>query len=354
MNFDQGGPTRSEMIAFLIGEKFPDQAAIKASRAATVRPGAGPRSAKLARRAQELDIYRQQLSSMPLDELRRHYATALQARRQATEEQTRLDQERFAEQLMVQQAAARERALQQEQQRIWNQPCAAMNIAHWARAPIWTLDEATALSLGKDPRWVNWQVVGPHMGESPFAEAYGLRRDLLMRAKAVGELNDPDHPTRFLFWLKRASLPLSDELWAETHTWSSRPPSRRDRSPPAAPPTEGQQPSAPQDRGLADDRDDVIAELERQHIVDCHRIKELEQKLAAAQKLKRQSNPKVMESLRKLAIGMATKHYRIDPANPRNTATRRIRDDLALVGISLDDQTILNRLREAAELLPKD
>jgi hypothetical protein len=187
------------MIAFLIGEKFPDQAVIKASRAATIKPGAGARRAAIERRGQELDIYQKQLSSMPLDELGRHYAAAFQTRQQAFEEQARLDRERSAEELKLQEAAARERAIKQEQQRVWNQPCADMNIAHWARAPIWTLDEATALSLGKDPRWVNWQVVGPHTRESAFAEAYGLRRDLLLRAKSVGELDDPDQPTRFLF-----------------------------------------------------------------------------------------------------------------------------------------------------------
>jgi len=80
----------------------------------------------------------------------------------------------------------------------------------------------------------------------------------------------------------------------------------------------------------------------------------LKQRLDTAQKQKRQSNPRVIESLQKLVIGMARAGYRFDPARPRNPATADIGSDLDKLGIHLDDETILARLREAAELLPRD
>jgi hypothetical protein len=83
-------------------------------------------------------------------------------------------------------------------------------------------------------------------------------------------------------------------------------------------------------------------------------VERLEKKIEFLQGQKRQSNPRVIESLQKLVIGMACAGYRFDPSRGRNSATSDIRSDLDKLGIHLDDETILARLREAAELLPVD
>lgn len=61
-----------------------------------------------------------------------------------------MNQGRFAQALEAQQSAADEQEAKEEQDRIWNKPCAEIDIAHWSRAAVWTVEEATALSLGKD------------------------------------------------------------------------------------------------------------------------------------------------------------------------------------------------------------
>jgi hypothetical protein len=58
------------------------------------------------------------------------------------------------------------------------------------------------------------------------------------------------------------------------------------------------------------------------------------------------------ESFLKLIVGMAVEQYGYDPKSKRNEATAHIRSDLENCGISMDDETILKKLREASELLP--
>jgi hypothetical protein len=231
-------------------------------------------------------------------------------------------------------------------------PCAEIDIAHWSRAAVWTIEEATALSLGIDPRFARWLAVGSHSATSPFAQRYLARRDLLLRAKMVGAVSDPDYPTRFLVWLKRVDLGVSDELWTETHTWSPRARPGSDRSPSAAETVDGQQRLLAYDVGLADAHDAVRADLERQCAAQRDKIKELELKLARIRKLNRSSDPKVIDSLRKLVIGMACGRYKFDAAKLRSNATPQICNDLEKLQIPLDDQTVLARFREAWELLP--
>lgn len=43
---------------------------------------------------------------------------------------------------------------------------------HYCKMAYWTLDECVALSLGKDPKRVNWKVVQPHTDNSCFAFRY--------------------------------------------------------------------------------------------------------------------------------------------------------------------------------------
>ena len=53
--------------------------------------------------------------------------------------------------------------------------------------PLWDLDEATALSLDKDPRVVDWPNIGPHVNDSPFADQYSKLRLIVLRAENAGD-----------------------------------------------------------------------------------------------------------------------------------------------------------------------
>jgi hypothetical protein len=68
----------------------------------------------------------------------------------------------------------------------------------------------------------------------------------------------------------------------------------------------------------------------------------------------REVSAKERTSLLRMIIGMAIGRYAYSPTKAKNDAPKRIANDLAKVGLSLDDDTIRKWLREAAELLPQD
>src|SRR5262249_55414209 len=87
-----------------------------------------------------------------------------------------------------QQDEERAKADLEEGRRFFNQPNAAAEITHWSRTPYWSLDEATALSFGKEPRVVNWDSVKSFTAASPFAQKYDRLRDLILRAQEMQQL----------------------------------------------------------------------------------------------------------------------------------------------------------------------
>ncbi|MDA8429410.1 MAG: hypothetical protein M0T70_09170 [Geobacteraceae bacterium] len=65
-------------------------------------------------------------------------------------------------------------------------------------------------------------------------------------------------------------------------------------------------------------------------------------------------DPRIIDGLLKMVIAMAKDCYGYDPANGKNTATADIRKALEICGLHLSDNTIRSRLKEGAELLPRD
>lgn len=59
-----------------------------------------------------------------------------------------------------------------------------------------------------------------------------------------------------------------------------------------------------------------------------------------------------LNSLLKMVIGMALGGYGHDPSKKKNTTAAEIHSDLALQGISLDEDTIRKWLKEAEKFLP--
>jgi hypothetical protein len=62
----------------------------------------------------------------------------------------------------------------------------------------WTPDEAVALSLGRDPKMANWETVQQLVARSPFARKFAAQREIVLRAKAMGQLWNRTIPTLFL------------------------------------------------------------------------------------------------------------------------------------------------------------
>jgi hypothetical protein len=72
----------------------------------------------------------------------------------------------------------------------------------WSKAPYWTIDEATALSLGKNPKLVNWLTIQPHLEVSDFARQYAILRDAIKRAIQIKALKKMVEPYAFIGWAK--------------------------------------------------------------------------------------------------------------------------------------------------------
>ncbi len=62
------------------------------------------------------------------------------------------------------------------------------DLVYWSKVAYWTIEEGTALSYGCEPRVVNWDAL--EGSEYPFAAIYAVRRDLAMRARDMGQLQE--------------------------------------------------------------------------------------------------------------------------------------------------------------------
>ena len=103
--------------------------------------------------------------------------------------------------------AAAKRA-EEEKALFFNQPRAFADFTFWGKMALWSLDEAVALSLNRNPGRVNWETIqgdaSSHVPaaflRSPFPGEYARRRELAKRAHKVHELSDPVRPEKFLSW----------------------------------------------------------------------------------------------------------------------------------------------------------
>src|SRR5215212_4406701 len=75
------------------------------------------------------------------------------------------------------------------------------DLEHWSRTAYWTLEEATALSFGKDPQVVNWSFLEKYRGH-PIARDYAKRRELFLRAQVMGILQERNQPAAVVAWAK--------------------------------------------------------------------------------------------------------------------------------------------------------
>lgn len=122
----------------------------------------------------------------------------------------------------------RQKYEQDERDCFYNQPSAGADFVYWSKMADWTLDEAIALSYGKNPKVVNWDSVRPVLQKFQFtpdyktfvqvprlADEYAQRRELALRAITWNKLYDPVLPSIFLSWAKELSLPLPEKLVSE-------------------------------------------------------------------------------------------------------------------------------------------
>lgn len=177
-------------IEYLTRRKFPDWKAVQIHPSlSNMGRGGVPHDYRVTR-LQEIQTYQAELKAKSADDLRVLY-----------------QQERAKEAQEHQAKAERE-----ERQRFFSQPSAKADFVHWSKAAHWTLEEAIALSFGKNPEVVTLRRVQELINVSDFAKRYAQIRDLALRAKAWNQLYDPVLPGIFLAWARRTEIEVPAEL----------------------------------------------------------------------------------------------------------------------------------------------
>jgi hypothetical protein len=108
-----------------------------------------------------------------------------------------------------------EELAKEEKERFYNWQSAKADFVHWAKAAHWTIDEAIALSFGKEPDVVTWKEIEKLKGKTAFAKAFAKRRDLAIRATRWKKFGDTLPPVLFVSWAKELHIDLPSELIEE-------------------------------------------------------------------------------------------------------------------------------------------
>ena len=106
----------------------------------------------------------------------------------------------------------KERAAEEENNRFFHDLSARADYLEWTQPEQWTIDQATALLLGKNPDIVNWNNVNPLVYKSKFAKRYGDLRGQLKDARECGKIHASLSPAAFLHYAKSAGFALPAEL----------------------------------------------------------------------------------------------------------------------------------------------
>lgn len=274
----------------------------------------------------------------------------------------------------IEEERLRQKAIADENARSFNQPNASADFDYWAKMSTWSIDEAISLSFGKNPKCISWKHIQSIENISPFAAQYAAKRELAMRAKAMGQLWDSTIPAGFLAWAERMRVSVPAELVAAvkglgiqiadwktlyeqanevaqsaqalaTEKHSALMAAMADHSQSISKLTEGYS-------GLLAQRDELIG-------LKADRIESLTATLAEMEKALSTAREKPIgarerDSFLKLVIGMAIKGYSFDPKSGRSTTAKEISSDLALIGLAMDEDTVRKYLAEAKQLLPSD
>lgn len=220
----------------------------------------------------------------------------------------------------------------EEAAKFYNQPFADANFTHWGRAAYWSLEEAIALSFGKNPRIVSLAKIKPNIegAYAPFYERYRDLHDLAQRAKLMRQLTDPVLPGYFIAWVKRNGVAVPAELESEVRKNGG---------------------------SIADWRtvyDTLHAAFEayKQNAATELATAQAQIEELQADLRERQEKPlgtRERETLLKMIITMAMRGYGYNPEAKKNEAVSEIHQDLTSLGMSLEQDTIRKWLKLSAE-----
>lgn len=316
----------SDPVEFLLRRRFPFYAEVMREFAFPdyrENPGATP---DLEQKYAQIRAARAELEALPADEL----GALLLAEKEAAQQERQ----------------ARENA--EEQIRFFNLRSADARFDHWSRLPLWKLDEAVALTFGKDPSVVNPTALSAGPRSSSFIQRYFELQQIAKRAALARQLTDPCLPGVYIAWCRRNEIEFPaalEELLLrrgnQIGDWKGAFDALKASS-------------VGELDALRQRLEEVQSELQvaRQERDALQSAADAGKAKASATRKAAELEPREIESLLKLVIGMAIEGYRYNPGASRNTATKEIADDLEKQGIGLDVDTVRKWLQRASEYLP--
>lgn len=184
---------------------------------------------------------------------------------------------------------------------------AQSTLKFWANLSRWTLEEAVALTINRDPKKFIDPAVGKGLLEKdPKAEHYHYVQEHIKRAVQAGELTDPVQPGVYVAWAKKRDLNFPEALAKLV---------------PAAA-ADNQNTSTKPTRKPADKNQTALM---------------------------RERN-----TLLKLFFCAAVDGYGYDPKAERSPTAKEMESAFERLGIRISDDTIRKYLNEAKEHLPTD
>jgi hypothetical protein len=229
----------------------------------------------------------------------------------------------------------------------FNQPHSKADLGHWAKCAYWNLYEGVALILGKEPTVVNWESLRLYAKISPFVREFDRLVDLAERAVAANQLTKPAAPGTFIAWAKRYDIAVPPELEAAAAKYGHFIGDWK---------TLFDKTKKQLEEARARER--AAGEMTLKLKADMDKLSTMIELAKAAQtvagKHPKGVDVRELESLRKLAIGMAVAGYKYNPTDKRSDKIADIVGDLEKLAIPLDRDTVRKHLKAAAEVLPQD
>lgn len=205
----------------------------------------------------------------------------------------------------------RQATINEENNRFYNLRNANADFNHWAKAEYWTLDEAIALSFGKEPKIVNLPAVQKLADKSAFCQTYAKRYDLAKRATLCKQFNDAIPPDHFLNWAYGVDIELPQVLI------------------------------------------DAVKKYAGQPINWLNEYNDLKSRYDEISEQPKPESTRKSENLLQALAAIAIDAYGYDPDSAKSTAPKDIADALARLGQKVDPKTIRGWLKEGSALLPR-
>ena len=208
------------------------------------------------------------------------------------------------------QSAAPRRRSERDGQFI-NEHFADAEYDYWARCPMWSMEQATALLLGKDADVVDLPTLRRFNQANGLAAQFNRLLYRLQEAKEQGELTEYMPPSMLVEWASANQIEVPSELIQAVEAHSSGTVAR----PALASAIPDERPVTPNERTAW--------------------VKE-------------------RDSLKKIVIAMAVDGYGYVPGAAKSTLCKEVVDAAERLGLKKDHDTVRKWVREATELLDQD